>query len=115
MNDDGKARAVHAEGLSAREAAPPHGEEVGSRAATAGPRSDASLNEFARTRLGTHLRAMYDAVAQQPVPDQFRDLIARLEAGEARDAEPSSKSTSDEMPEPDTNEAPGTGADRWGA
>ncbi|MEE7475725.1 hypothetical protein MHIMP23_04855 [Methylobacterium hispanicum] len=49
--------------------------------------SDSSLNEFARTRLGTHLRAMYDAVVQQPVPDQFRDLIARLEAGEARAAE----------------------------
>ncbi|WP_338011687.1 NepR family anti-sigma factor [Methylobacterium sp. Leaf99] len=23
---------------------------------------------------------MYDAVVQQPVPDRFRDLIARLEA-----------------------------------
>ncbi|VUD74004.1 hypothetical protein MET9862_04627 [Methylobacterium symbioticum] len=41
-----------------------------------------TLDDLTRTRLGTHLRAMYDQVVQQPVPDRFRDLIARLEASE---------------------------------
>ncbi|AWN39116.1 hypothetical protein DK427_19125 [Methylobacterium radiodurans] len=71
--------------------------------------SDAGLNTFARTRLGTHLRAMYDAVVQQPVPDQFRDLIARLEAGEARAAEAPRAEAQE------TDAAPGTGIDRRGA
>ncbi|MBO1018930.1 hypothetical protein IPV08_02970 [Methylobacterium sp. SD274] len=26
-----------------------------------------------------HLRAMYDTIVQQPVPDRFRDLIARMD------------------------------------
>ena len=42
------------------------------------------LDDFTRTRLGTHLRAMYDQVVQQPVPDRFRDLIARLDASEGK-------------------------------
>lgn len=40
-----------------------------------------TLDDFTRTRLGTHLRAMYEQVVQQPVPDRFRDLIARLDGG----------------------------------
>ncbi|GJD91267.1 MULTISPECIES: NepR family anti-sigma factor [Methylobacterium] len=88
MNDDGKAGAVHAEGMPAVEEAAPATEQAAVPMSPERVRpSDSSLNEFARTRLGTHLRAMYDAVVQQPVPDQFRDLIARLEAGEARAAE----------------------------
>lgn len=83
MNDDGKASAVRAGGMPAvEEAAPPTEQAVAGKTAAQARPSDSSLNEFARTRLGTHLRAMYDAVVQQPVPDQFRDLIARLEASE---------------------------------
>ncbi|AWN44178.1 NepR family anti-sigma factor [Methylobacterium durans] len=49
----------------------------------ADPRQDrAGLNEQTQRRIGNHLRSMYDAVLQQPVPDRFRDLIARLDASE---------------------------------
>ncbi|KQT17197.1 hypothetical protein ASG40_17585 [Methylobacterium sp. Leaf399] len=40
------------------------------------------LSDHTQRRIGLHLRTMYDAVVQQPVPDRFRDLIAKLEAGE---------------------------------
>jgi len=40
------------------------------------------LGEQTQRRLGTHLRAMYDTIVQQPVPDRFRDLIAKLDSGE---------------------------------
>ncbi|MCJ2083159.1 anti-sigma factor [Methylobacterium sp. J-090] len=38
------------------------------------------LSDHTQKRIGVHLRTMYDAVVQQPVPDRFRDLIAQLEA-----------------------------------
>ncbi len=96
MSDDGKASAVRAGGMPAvEEVAPPTEQAVAVRAAGQARPSDGSLNEFARTRLGTHLRALYDSVVQQPVPDQFRDLIARLEAGEARAEETDTKAASD--------------------
>lgn len=38
------------------------------------------LSDHTQKRIGLHLRAMYDTVVQQPVPDRFRDLIAQLEA-----------------------------------
>ena len=44
----------------------------------------AALSEFTRTRLATQLRAMYDTVAQQPVPDRFADLIAQLESADVK-------------------------------
>ena len=37
------------------------------------------LNDQTQQRIGNHLRALYDSVVQQPIPDRFRDLIARLE------------------------------------
>ena len=37
------------------------------------------LSEQTRNRLATQLRAMYDTVAQQPVPDRFAELIAKLD------------------------------------
>ncbi|MER2264857.1 NepR family anti-sigma factor [Methylobacterium oxalidis] len=40
------------------------------------------MNDQTQRRIGNHLRAMYDAVLQQPVPDRFSDLIARLDASE---------------------------------
>ena len=57
-------------GVRASEAAPPPAEPRG---------PSRGLNEQARRRLGLHLRAMYESVVQQPVPDRFTDLIARLE------------------------------------
>jgi len=39
------------------------------------------LQKQARKRIGTHLRAMYDSVAQQPIPSRFTDLIAQLDDG----------------------------------
>ena len=39
-----------------------------------------TLSAHTQQRLGLHLRALYDAVVEQPVPDRFKDLIARLEA-----------------------------------
>lgn len=40
------------------------------------------LSDQTQMRLGNHLRALYDGILQQPVPDRFRDLIARLDASE---------------------------------
>jgi hypothetical protein len=39
------------------------------------------LDRQIQGRIGEHLRALYDGLMQQPVPDRFRDLIARLEDG----------------------------------
>ena len=44
------------------------------------------LNDQAQKRLGLHLRAMYESVVQQPVPDRFKELVARLD-DQAGDAE----------------------------
>ncbi|GEP05890.1 NepR family anti-sigma factor [Methylobacterium oxalidis] len=45
-------------------------------------RARAGLSDQTQRRIGNHLRAMYDAVLQQPVPDRFSDLIARLDTSE---------------------------------
>ncbi|GJD38756.1 NepR family anti-sigma factor [Methylobacterium bullatum] len=37
------------------------------------------LSDLTQKRIGMHLRAMYDTIVQQPVPDRFRDLIARMD------------------------------------
>jgi len=42
-------------------------------------RSENGLNDQTQRRIGSHLRTLYDSVVQQPIPDRFRDLIARLE------------------------------------
>ena len=41
-----------------------------------------ALSAHTQQRIGVHLRALYDAVVDQPVPDRFKDLIARLEASD---------------------------------
>ena len=43
--------------------------------------SDPKLDRPTQTRIGDQLRAMYDDLVHQPVPDRFRDLLARLEQG----------------------------------
>jgi hypothetical protein len=41
--------------------------------------SDPKLDRPTQTRIGDQLRAMYDDLVHQPVPDRFRDLLAQLE------------------------------------
>ncbi|MFF8798702.1 MULTISPECIES: NepR family anti-sigma factor [unclassified Methylobacterium] len=48
-------------------------------------RGESGLNDQSQRRIGNHLRALYDSVVQQPIPDRFRDLIARLDDGPAPD------------------------------
>ncbi|KMO32598.1 hypothetical protein VQ02_23045 [Methylobacterium variabile] len=44
----------------------------------AGPEQPA-LDRNVQGRIGSHLRAMYDELMQQPIPDRFVDLLAELE------------------------------------
>ncbi|HEX8666110.1 MAG TPA: NepR family anti-sigma factor [Beijerinckiaceae bacterium] len=37
------------------------------------------LDRAIQERIGDHLRAMYDDLVQQPVPDRFVELLSRLE------------------------------------
>jgi hypothetical protein len=37
------------------------------------------LDRAVQARIGDNLRAMYDELLQQPVPDRFRDLLGELE------------------------------------
>lgn len=46
------------------------------------PDERCGLTEQTQRRIGTHLRAMYDGLVQQPVPDRFRDLIEKLQESE---------------------------------
>lgn len=57
--------------------------EVKSQASQPGaPRKQGGLNAEIQARIGHQLRAMYDDVVKQGVPDRFADLIRRLDAGE---------------------------------
>jgi hypothetical protein len=38
-----------------------------------------SLDRAIQERIGDSLRAMYDGLVQQPVPDRFIELLSRLE------------------------------------
>lgn len=53
-----------------------------SSTATEGSVPRTGLSEQTRNRLAAQLRAMYDTVAQQPVPDRFAELIAKLDGGD---------------------------------
>jgi hypothetical protein len=44
--------------------------------------SRTGLSDHTRNRLAAQLRAMYDGITQQPVPDRFADLIAKLDSGD---------------------------------
>jgi hypothetical protein len=39
---------------------------------------DATLDRAIQARIGDQLRAMYDGLMEQPVPDRFHALLARL-------------------------------------
>jgi hypothetical protein len=41
--------------------------------------SDPKLDRGIQTRIGDQLRAMYDELMEQPVPDRFRDLLSKLD------------------------------------
>lgn len=41
-----------------------------------------SLDRSIQTRIGDHLRGMYGELLDQPVPDRFKELLAKLEQGE---------------------------------
>lgn len=49
------------------------------------PPGEPTIDRPSQSRLGDHLRAMYDDLMQQPVPDRFVDLINQLNRG--RDGE----------------------------
>ena len=40
---------------------------------------EATLDRVIQSRIGEQLRAMYDGLMEQPVPDRFHALLARLE------------------------------------
>ncbi|HEX2553759.1 MAG TPA: NepR family anti-sigma factor [Microvirga sp.] len=48
-----------------------------------GHSSEPRIDRPTQTRLGDQLRAMYDDLVNQPVPDRFKDLLDRLEKGGA--------------------------------
>lgn len=41
--------------------------------------AEPSLDKMSQKRIGDQLRAMYDELVQQPVPDRFKDLLDQLE------------------------------------
>ena len=47
------------------------------------PGKQGGLNAEIQSRIGHQLRAMYDDVVRQGVPDRFADLIRKLDASEA--------------------------------
>ncbi|MEZ0171815.1 NepR family anti-sigma factor [Microvirga sp. TS319] len=54
------------------------------RALPSAPPSDklgtnAKLDSSSQKRIGDQLRAMYDELMQQPVPDRFKDLLDQLD------------------------------------
>jgi hypothetical protein len=52
------------------------------------PRIDSS----AQAQLGARLRAAYENLVSEPVPEHLSDLVRRLEAGERRQGDPSRRS-----------------------
>src|ERR1700739_2498818 len=53
-----------------------------SQAKTAPPGRQGGLNAEIQARIGHQLRAMYDDVVRQGVPDRFAELIRKLDATE---------------------------------
>ncbi|CAA9357711.1 MAG: hypothetical protein AVDCRST_MAG90-2774 [uncultured Microvirga sp.] len=43
------------------------------------PTGEPVIERAVQERIGTHLRAMYDDLMQQPVPDRFAELLGKLE------------------------------------
>lgn len=47
--------------------------------------NEPKLDSTSQRRIGDQLRAMYDELMQQPVPDRFRDLLEQLDRKEQND------------------------------
>jgi hypothetical protein len=45
--------------------------------------TDPKLDNTSQKRIGDQLRAMYDELMQQPVPDRFKELLDQLDKGSA--------------------------------
>ena len=43
------------------------------------PATDPKLDSGSQKRIGDQLRAMYDELMQQPVPDRFKELLDQLD------------------------------------
>ncbi|GIK97732.1 MAG: hypothetical protein BroJett029_19410 [Alphaproteobacteria bacterium] len=48
-------------------------------------KSGGRLGREVQTKIGQQLRAMYDDVVKQGVPDRFTDLLKQLDKGEGQD------------------------------
>jgi hypothetical protein len=46
--------------------------------------ADPILDSGSQKRIGDQLRAMYDELMQQPVPDRFKDLLDQLDKAPAK-------------------------------
>jgi hypothetical protein len=49
------------------------------------PRADPRLDPAAEARIGRKLKAMYDQVVNEPVPDHLLDLLGKLDASSKND------------------------------
>ncbi|MCJ2066542.1 anti-sigma factor [Methylobacterium sp. J-088] len=86
MADEGKEAGlrvpeVHGSTASTHDA-PGQDRSTGQTAGASQAQPRGGLSEQTRNRLATQLRAMYDTMTQQPVPDRFAELIAKLDSGE---------------------------------
>ncbi|MWV21023.1 anti-sigma factor [Methylobacterium sp. 2A] len=86
MVDKGKGAGLHAREPHGSTASNRHVQSPDPMTGQTAPASRASprggLSEQTRNRLATQLRAMYDTMTQQPVPDRFAELIAKLDSNE---------------------------------
>ncbi|MGO4573040.1 NepR family anti-sigma factor [Microvirga sp. 2TAF3] len=48
--------------------------------------TEPKLDNVSQKRIGDQLRAMYDELMQQPVPDRFKDLLEQLEKSDKEKA-----------------------------
>jgi hypothetical protein len=54
----------------------------------ASSRTQGRLGRDVQAKIGNQLRAIYDDVVKEGVPDRFVDLLKRLEKKDERDSEP---------------------------
>ena len=88
MVDQGKEADLRARGLRPATASD-HASIAQDSNAIEGPRPVAgrgALSDHTRNRLAAQLRTMYDSITQQPVPDRFAELIAKLDSGDREKA-----------------------------
>jgi hypothetical protein len=55
-----------------------------------------TLEPLLQAHIGKQLRTMYDAMTREPVPDRFKLLLDRLEAGENPEATAKARAGADE-------------------